>query len=1016
MIREIDFKHLLPLKGIDIRLRCLSSFECPPFHYPVISAWLRYLLDLGDDYSKYFCIGLAESGKTIFSKGDDYHLRIILLSPPDSLLEHLFSQLQRLPDSFTHISDGPFGRNMQLIAINDCFSLMPVTLPEQLSSFDEARLNTIAESLQPIERFVWRWDSFVRLRKPQKKHQKLSGDHRFCRDNHDFSTSLLLERVFSSLADLTNKHHHGERPTLGDIPDLRLVNCHSFWMDNTYQNENGQLKPIGGAYGELQFEGTLDITWWRYIILLHWLGMGQSRVFGLGRFSLLTPDGTPILRHPLQPALRWSHMLHREHYIDNALSKSTGTVHEPLPDKPQLRKMVTALLQRTYVVPDLQGSILQQEGKAPRALASPPLADRVLQRIVLQVIQHSTERFFYDGSYGYRPAHSRQQARDHIVSLVQAGYRWVFESDIEDFFDTLDREKLALRLRCLLNDDCLTDYLLAWMSAPVIYQGEKIIRKNGIPQGSPLSPLLANLMLDDFDNDLKLQGFKLVRFADDFIIMCKSEARAKEARQQAERSLKEHGLSLNPHKTRITEIDRSIQFLGYLFVNDMVWDNPRKATAKDLSVPPHSWLATYYERQKSNQAVLSQPVTETGHALEDSTLIPVESCHNTSVDEQEIDNNCDLIEDDNALYSDDADEHDTVTDDTEPEVIPDNQMPSDSSNSLLTPELTTTGHRDSRGTGIYISGDPCIIRTYRNHIIVQRGDRILTDTPWTAVSHIILFGHHQLTSQAIHQACENSIAIHHATGMGRYIGVTASPELTSANQQLPQQQQQLDDERRLWISRALVIARIRSCREVLRRRHRPEQHELKRYQQQAETAANLMQLRGYEGSATRLYFGALQEILPDWAGFSGRNRLPPQDPFNALLSLGYTLIYGYTDSLLRASHLLSWSGIYHQPGGRHAALASDMMEPFRYLVERTALTLVNKKILTENDFEIQPEGVKLKTAGRQRYLSALLHELTYQTKTISSQADSLFEQLHKQIHSLITTIRTGETFQAWHSR
>ncbi|WP_261887468.1 CRISPR-associated endonuclease Cas1 [Vibrio aerogenes] len=1003
MSGEIDFRSLLPIKGIDISLRCLSPVHCQPFHYPAMTAWLRYLLDIGDEYEKYFCIGLAESGKTEFHKGDYYHLRIMMIAPPDVLVESLFRQLHQLPDSFTHQTSGAFGSNLALVSIKDSFSLKNVTDPDQLLALDETYLKSQAESLQSTEHFIWRWDSFVRLKKKNSpdRYKPLKGDNRFCRDCDDFSAELLMERVFTTLASLVTEHSDNERPRLGELPELMLAGCDTFWLDNYYlKDEHSTPKSIGGACGEFVLRGQMDLIWWQYLILLHWLGMGQQRVFGLGRFSLLTAEGAPLLNHRPEPALHWSQLLHQERYLDLALEKSSGSAQEPLPDKPQLRKMVSALLNRTYEVPVLQGRILEREGKAPRPLAYPPLADRVLQRVVLQVLQRSCEKFFDHASYGYRPEHSRQQARDQIMALVKKGYRWVFESDIEDFFDSLSLEKLAMRLRCLLNDDCLVHYLLAWMAAPVDYQGERIMRENGIPQGSPLSPLMANLMLDDFDNDLKLQGFKLVRFADDFVIMCKNKKRAERAQALAEKSLHEHGLALNPDKTRITEIDHSIQFLGYLFVNDTVLDNPKRSANKDLSVPPHSWLAEYHARMAVKAENPDEPPAEQ----------PSEPVNESSQESElpEPVNITDEADDDFAIsadgLTDDASAGEELMQEAEDEVLNHEEEPA------------PAGLRDSRGTGIYISGDPCIIRTCAHRVVVQRGENILTDTPWTAVNHLILFGHHQITSQAIHQACEQGIAIHHATGMGRYVGVTTSPSQNSASQRLQQKQLALDETLQLQISRALVMARIRSCREILRRRGRDEHQALHQYQQQAESAASLMQLRGYEGMATRFYFAAIQEILPDWAEFSGRNRQPPQDPFNALLSLGYTLLYGFTDSLLRASHLLSWAGVYHQPEGRHAALASDMMEPFRYLVERVALTLVNKKILTEADFEARDGGIWLLTHGRQRYLASLLQALNTQKAVNSLPACSIIDHIQQQINSYITTIRSGEAFQAWHSR
>jgi CRISPR-associated protein Cas1 len=143
-------------------------------------------------------------------------------------------------------------------------------------------------------------------------------------------------------------------------------------------------------------------------------------------------------------------------------------------------------------------------------------------------------------------------ARDRVQWLYRQGYRWFFKAHVEDFFDTVSHELLEIRLRSLLPDDPVIELLLAWVSAPVQFRGERIERPMGLPQGSPVSPLLANLMLDDFDSDLETLGMALVRFADDFIVVCKSREEAEAAAARAEASLAELGLAVNPRGSAFT--------------------------------------------------------------------------------------------------------------------------------------------------------------------------------------------------------------------------------------------------------------------------------------------------------------------------------------------------------------------------------------------------------------------------------------------------------------------------------
>ena len=120
----------------------------------------------------------------------------------------------------------------------------------------------------------------------------------------------------------------------------------------------------------------------------------------------------------------------------------------------------------------------------------------------------------------------------------------------------------------------------------------------------------------------------------------------------------------------------------------------------------------------------------------------------------------------------------------------------------------------------------------------------------------------------------------------------------------------------------------------LRHRFDDELQQLGKLVEKTKVVIDMGSLLGLEGNGAKVYFQALQQLLPDWVGFDGRNRRPPTDPFNSLLSLGYTVLFYHVETVIRMNGLLPWFGLYHQPHGNHAILASDLMEPFRHLVEQ----------------------------------------------------------------------------------
>jgi len=192
-------------------------------------------------------------------------------------------------------------------------------------------------------------------------------------------------------------------------------------------------------------------------------------------------------------------------------------------DEDRLTRLRDKLTAHTYQPALLHGVLVAKKDGGVRPLAVPPFWDRVAQRACAQFLSTGLEDLFYHGSFGYRLGRSRHLAKDPVERWYAEGYRWVYESDIEAFFDQVQWAHLHQRLSALLGDDPLVDLLMAWMAASVEYQGEVIERRAGLPQGSPLSPLLANMLLDEFDRDLAAAGCKLAHSGQQFVVLCRSK-------------------------------------------------------------------------------------------------------------------------------------------------------------------------------------------------------------------------------------------------------------------------------------------------------------------------------------------------------------------------------------------------------------------------------------------------------------------------------------------------------------
>ncbi len=199
-----------------------------------------------------------------------------------------------------------------------------------------------------------------------------------------------------------------------------------------------------------------------------------------------------------------------------------------------------------------------------RQLGIPTVADRVIQQMILQVLQPLFDPTFSEHSYGFRPGRSAQQAVKAARAYVQEGRRWVVDVDLEKFFDRVNHDILMARLAKRMEDKRMLGLIRCYLEAGVMANGVVAERHEGTPQGGPLSPLLANVLLDEVDKELEKRGHAFVRYADDGNVYTRSERAAKDVMETLKGLYAKLRLKINETKSRVTRVWDS-QFLGYGF-------------------------------------------------------------------------------------------------------------------------------------------------------------------------------------------------------------------------------------------------------------------------------------------------------------------------------------------------------------------------------------------------------------------------------------------------------------------
>lgn len=209
-----------------------------------------------------------------------------------------------------------------------------------------------------------------------------------------------------------------------------------------------------------------------------------------------------------------------------------------------------------------------------RQLRIPTITDRVIQRAVLEVLYPIYESIFLDCSFGYRPARGLQDAVERILVLRVNDYTWVLDADIDDYFNQVDHALLLEFLRLDLPDQSLMQLFKRWLDIGKTNSNEA----RGIPMGSPISPLFANVFLHRLDKIILESGYQLVRYADDFLVFAENESQIQRGYKEVERHLSDLCLQYEPRKTRLTSFEEGFQFIGVWFQGDTYeyeWESKR---------------------------------------------------------------------------------------------------------------------------------------------------------------------------------------------------------------------------------------------------------------------------------------------------------------------------------------------------------------------------------------------------------------------------------------------------------
>ena len=250
----------------------------------------------------------------------------------------------------------------------------------------------------------------------------------------------------------------------------------------------------------------------------------------------------------------------------------------------ELQRLHEQLRDGTYRPQPVRRAWIPKPGsKEKRPLGIPAVRDRIVQGALRHVLEPIFETEFAAHSYGFRPGRGAKDALRRVDTRLKAGHHWVVDADLKSYFDTIPHDRLLALVAARVGDGRVLALVESFLRAGVLEEAEGWQpTERGTPQGGVISPLLANLYLNPLDQQMEQAGWEMVRYADDFVILCRSEAEAQQALATVRTWVSEAGLTLHPEKTRVVDASApgGFDFLGYHFERGMKW--PRQKSLEKL--------------------------------------------------------------------------------------------------------------------------------------------------------------------------------------------------------------------------------------------------------------------------------------------------------------------------------------------------------------------------------------------------------------------------------------------------
>jgi CRISPR-associated protein Cas1 len=439
-----------------------------------------------------------------------------------------------------YLSDGETGKNFEI---------------DQIREIEERRYSVLASELSP---FPDEGEICLEFLSPLHFISAKSGNRTFL--TREQFASLIEKRICKLFKiDITCG--------MGD-DDFRLLPYYWHYKEILHDSVSnpGTVKYLSGCVGNLFIKGkwTAFLPW---LLLSSELHAGINITYGMGYFRI-HPESLPYFSvfFPDKKGILASIRDVIDNY-DNALTAVASDNPSDFNEEKLSMELAGAIRNGTYEPMPSKAFFIAKNDGGGRLVEQFDFRDLIVQQYLLKTIKDNFELMFEESSIGFRKGMSREEAIHIVYEAISEGYKYVIESDIEDFFPSVDLNLMERLLDFYIpnKDNSIKEILKKFLRNGYILNGQTHLREKGLAQGSPLSPILANLFMDSFDEEVRNWNAKMIRYSDDFIILTRTREEAEQILARTEMFLSGIGLTLKKEKTDVKKISEGFQFLGIRF-------------------------------------------------------------------------------------------------------------------------------------------------------------------------------------------------------------------------------------------------------------------------------------------------------------------------------------------------------------------------------------------------------------------------------------------------------------------